>query len=151
MTQQQHSDTPLFIPGLRPLYEGVAPCIYPLIRFTLGAFLVVHSYPKVTNLSGAAALFGKMGFGSPMALAVLITIVEFFGGLGIALGFITRLWAAAAAIEMAYIVFVLKWQKGFMAFAGGYEYELLLGILLFVIALRGSGNLSVDKAIGKEL
>ena len=34
---------------------------------------------------------------------------------------------------------------------GGYEYVLLLGIVLFAIAIRGGGPYSVDRLIGKEL
>jgi putative oxidoreductase len=41
--------------------------------------------------------------------------------------------------------------KGFSVGAGGYEYVLLIGIVLLVVAIRGGGPYSVDRQIGKEL
>jgi uncharacterized membrane protein YphA (DoxX/SURF4 family) len=41
--------------------------------------------------------------------------------------------------------------KGFAAGQGGFEYVLLLGIVMFAIALRGGGPYSLDRVIGKEL
>jgi hypothetical protein len=41
--------------------------------------------------------------------------------------------------------------KGYAAGGGGYEYVLLIGATCFVIAIRGGGPYSVDRAIGKEL
>jgi len=41
--------------------------------------------------------------------------------------------------------------KGFSVGAGGYEYVLFLGIVMFAIALRGGGPYSLDRKIGKEL
>jgi putative oxidoreductase len=41
--------------------------------------------------------------------------------------------------------------KGFGVGAGGYEYVLLLGVVLFTIAIRGGGPYSVDAKMGKEL
>ncbi len=33
----------------------------------------------------------------------------------------------------------------------GYEYPLMWGLVMFAIALRGGGPLSLDRRIGKEL
>jgi putative oxidoreductase len=41
--------------------------------------------------------------------------------------------------------------KGFAAAQGGYEYVLLLGVVLLAIAIRGGGPYSLDRVIGKEL
>ena len=41
--------------------------------------------------------------------------------------------------------------RNFSASQGGFEYVLLIGIVLFVIAIRGGGPYSVDRALGKEL
>jgi len=42
-------------------------------------------------------------------------------------------------------------KAGFSVSNGGYEYILLLGIVMFAIAIRGGGPYSVDRLIGKEL
>jgi putative oxidoreductase len=41
--------------------------------------------------------------------------------------------------------------KGFAANQGGFEYVLLLGIVMLAIAIRGGGPYSLDRVIGKEL
>jgi putative oxidoreductase len=49
----------------------------------------------------------------------------------------------------------VHWQNGFLVSVSGgkngYEYVLLLGIVLFAIAIRGGGPYSVDTKLGKEL
>ena len=52
---------------------------------------------------------------------------------------------------MAIALLFVHASKGFAAGQGGFEYVLLLGIVLFVIAIRGGGRYSVDRMIGKEL
>jgi putative oxidoreductase len=48
-------------------------------------------------------------------------------------------------------MFAVHWAKGFYVGQGGYEFILLIGIVTFLIAIRGGGPYSVDRAIGKEL
>jgi putative oxidoreductase len=67
------------------------------------------------------------------------------------IGLFTRFFAAALAIEMGIAFLVVHLPKGFAANQGGFEYVLLLGVVLFAIAVRGGGPYSVDRLIGKEL
>jgi putative oxidoreductase len=55
------------------------------------------------------------------------------------------------AIEMAIALVVVHVMKGFSVGQGGFEYVLLLGIVLFAIAVHGGGHYSFDRLIGKEL
>ena len=77
--------------------------------------------------------------------------IETIGAACVALGLFTRFFAAALAIEMLIALFAAHWVKGFAVGQGGYEYVLLIGIVLFAIAIRGGGPYSVDAKIGKEL
>jgi putative oxidoreductase len=53
---------------------------------------------------------------------------------------------------MAIALLFVHLPKGYAAGGGGYEYVLLIGAVLFAIAIRGGGPLSIDaKVIGKEL
>jgi hypothetical protein len=61
------------------------------------------------------------------------------------IGLFTRFFAAALAIEMAVAFLVVHLAKGFSAGQGGYEFVLLIGTVLFVIAIRGGGPYSVDR------
>ena len=77
--------------------------------------------------------------------------LETVGAICIIVGLFTRFFAAALAIELGIAFLVVHMSKGFAAAQGGYEYVLLLGILMFAIAIRGGGPYSLDRAIGKEL
>jgi putative oxidoreductase len=77
--------------------------------------------------------------------------LETVGAICIIIGLFTRFFAAALAIELAIALLAVHLKAGFAVSAGGYEYVLLLGIVMFAIAIRGGGPYSVDRMIGKEL
>jgi putative oxidoreductase len=87
----------------------------------------------------------------PNVLAYSAVFLETVGAICIAIGLFTRFFAAAIAIELLIAMLAAHWAKGFSVGAGGYEYVLFLGIVMFAIALRGGGPYSVDRVIGKEL
>jgi len=146
------SEPQLYLPFLRSFYDAVTPLAWPIVRLAVGWNLVVHGWGKVLAGPGPeAALLAQGGFHDPMLLSVLLSIVEFVGGLCIMFGFFTRFFAAAAAIELGYITFVLYWPNGFAWLKRGYEYTLLWGALSFAIALRGGGPWSLDRRVGREL
>ena len=69
-----------------------------LSRVFCGVVFIVHGYPKIMNLSATTEAFAGMGF--PGWMAVPIAIFEFFGGILLAAGFLTRILAALFAAEM---------------------------------------------------
>ena len=72
-------------------------------------------------------------------------------GLGILPRPLARFFAAANAIEMGFLTFILYWGNGFSWLNRGYEFTLMWGFLCLAIALRGGGPYSLDRAIGREL
>ncbi|HKW52941.1 MAG TPA: DoxX family protein [Stellaceae bacterium] len=143
----------LMIPALRALYDPFAPYAYALMRFCTGAVIVPHGYTKLFGgaIGAAAGSIAKLGLEPASAWAYLVGVVEFAGGIMLAIGLLARLAAAALVIEFAVIVFAVKYASGFFAFRGGFEYELLLGLLCIAIFFKGSGRFSVDHSIGREL
>ena len=140
----------LLLPQLQPFYDSVAPLAWPIIRIAAGWNLLVHGWGKVTRGPAAFAKpFADMGFDSMFWVWSALAI-EFVGGIALIVGLFTRFWAAAAAIEMALIMY-LYWNNGFAWLARGYEYVLLWGLVCFAIALRGGGPYSLDRLLGKEL
>jgi putative oxidoreductase len=125
-----------------------------MIRIAIGAILFMHGWAKVANI-GVARLATNFGnnYGLPMPtfMAYSAIFLETVGCICIILGLFTRFFAAALAIELLIAMFAAHWVKGFSVGAGGYEYVLFLGIVMFAIALRGGGPYSLDRAIGKEL
>ena len=150
--QQTHAPQSM-VPALRALYEPLAPCAYAFMRFCVGATIVPHGYTKLFQgtVAPAAGMIAKLGLEPAVAWAYFVGIVEFAGGILLAIGLLTRLAAAMLAVEFAVIVFAVKSAAGFFAFKGGFELELLLGLLCLAILFKGGGKLSVDRAIGREL
>jgi len=155
-----------YVPALRRCYASLAPYAYPFIRFVVGAIIVRHGFPKVFQ-GGAAGLAGllagKMHLEPSLVWAWVIAVVECGGGALLAIGLFTRLVSFALVIEFAVIVFVVKWANGMIAFAptaiqpgfpgisaGGFEFEMLLGLCCLAFTFGGGGKASVDQKLGKE-
>ncbi len=147
------SEPRLLFPGLAGFYESVSELWYPMVRIAIGAILFMHGWTKVTTggLTGVTGYFAKNGFPVPMAFAAAAIFLETVGAICIAVGLFTRFFAAALAIELGIAFLVIHFPNGFAVGKGGYEYVLLLGIVMFAISLRGGGPHSVDRMIGKEL
>ena len=151
------SETRLFIPALGPLYAGLSRWSYPIIRFFTGLMLVPHGAQKLFGWFGGYGLEGTGGYLSKslglepgVFWAALVGGTEFFGGLLLAIGLLTRPAAVGVAIVMAVAVFAVHLPNGFFWGAGGYEYPLLWGLVALAIAFRGGAEMSLDRAIGRE-
>jgi len=143
----------LLFPGLAGFYESVSELWYPMIRIAIGCILFMHGWAKVTGpgLAGVTGYFAKQGMEPAVAFAAAAIFLETIGAICIVLGLFTRFFAAAIAIELGVAFLFVHFPNGFPVGKGGYEYVLLLGIVMFAIALRGGGPYSVDRMIGKEL
>lgn len=152
MAARAGSEPKLIFPGLAGFYAAVSDLWYPMIRITVGAILLVHGWGKINSgISPLAGYLGKVGLTPPLPLAYVVYINETVGAVCIMLGLATRFFAASIAIELAVALWIVHAAKGFGASAGGYEYVLMWGIIMFAIALRGGGPYSLDRVIGKEL
>jgi putative oxidoreductase len=116
----------------------VAPQLYALTRIVVGLLFACH---------GAQKLFGLFG-GSQMPLVSklgLAGVIEFFGGLMIALGFLTGTTAFIASGEMAYAYFTMHSPKGNVPIQNGGELAALYCFVFLYIAARGVGVWGIDK------
>ena len=152
-TSDSRAETRLFIPALAGFYARVIPLSWPILRMGVGLILAVHGYGKIGRTAGPGQLLEKWPEAAVIGAQItfVLMLIEFVGGLCIALGLATRFFAAAAAVEMAVLTFVIYWGNGFGWLARGYEFVLLWGFMLFANALRGGGPWSLDRLIGKEL
>ncbi len=92
----------------------------------------------------------KLGLEPALPFAYLLGVTEFFGGLVVAIGLLTRPAAIGIVIIMAVTITEVHLKNGFFWFNSGYEYPLLWGIVALAIVFRGGGALSVDRKIGRE-
>jgi putative oxidoreductase len=99
----------------------------------------------------ATGQFFATKLGLPPSLALLAGLIEFFGGLLLAIGLATRVVAALVFGLMAVAVVQVHLPLGFFWTEGGYEYPLFWGIVALSYVVRGGGGYSMDALIGREI
>jgi len=129
-----------------------------ILRLVLGVVFFAHGAQKLLGWFGGPGFSGTMGMFTgylhiPAPFAFLAIAAEFFGGLGLIMGFLTRIAAFGIAVNMLVAVAMVHQSYGFfMNWSGtqkgeGIEYHLLvLGIAAFLM-IRGAGAFSADRAI----
>lgn len=131
-----------------------------ILRLVLGVVFFAHGAQKALGWFGGYGFSGTMGFFTqqahiPAAFAFLAICAEFLGGIGLLLGFLGRIAAFGIACNM--VVAVAMIHRHFGLFANwygtqkgeGYEYHLLAIAMALAIMIKGSGALSVDRALSK--
>jgi putative oxidoreductase len=129
-----------------------------ILRLVLGVVFFAHGAQKLLGWFGGYGFSGTMGFFTgmmhiPAPFAFLAIAAEFFGGLGLILGFLTRIAAFGIAANMVVAIATVHSGFGFfMNWSGvqkgeGIEYHLLVLAITVFMMLRGAGALSVDRAI----
>ena len=111
---------------------------YALLRIVAGVLFACH---------GAQKLFGVWG-GQQVVLASQFGaagVIEFVGGLLIAIGFLTGTAAFIASGEMAYAYFTAHMPKGGVPIQNGGELAALYCFVFLYVAARGAGIWGVDK------
>jgi len=133
-----------------------------LLRAVLGTVMFAHGAQKLLGWFGGYGFDATIGFfgqalGIPAPVAMLVVIAEFFGGLGLISGFLTRLSAAGVAAVMAGAVYFTHLPNGFfMNWSGqqageGYEYHLLVAAMAGALAVLGGGWASIDSLVAGRL
>lgn len=141
----------LLLPGLGRFYRALAPVAELLMRIVAGASLVAHGYPKLfVNPAGNAAFFEQAGFTPGLFWSVLTGCTETFGGLCLAVGFLTRLVCVPILIFLLTAI-SYHWQFGYYWNARGIEYPLFWAIVVLNFLARGGGPCSLDAKLGREL
>jgi putative oxidoreductase len=145
----------LIIPALGGIYGSLSKFTWPAIRIMTGLFLMPHGAQKLFgmfdgNPAAMAGFFSKMGMEPAALLVTAVGTVEFFGGLLLALGLLTRPVAAAIFVVLAVAFFKVHLANGFFVTKGGFEFVAMWAILALMFVIRGGGEYSVDRKIGKE-
>ena len=118
-----------------------------IARIALGAMFLVHGVPKVKDLKGTMAFVKGTGFPGGASFAVAFTLLEFFGGLALLLGFLTQIVAVLFVLEMVATTYFAKTKLG-KKFVLGYELDILYLVLALAIVFLGPGSWSIDRLIG---
>lgn len=131
------------------------------LRLVLGVVFFAHGAQKMLGWFGGYGFSGTMGYLThsvhlPAPAAFLVICTEFFGGLGLIFGLLTRIAALGIGIEMIGALLTAHLANGFfMNWAGnqkgeGYEYHLLAIAIAGVLLSRGAGAFSIDRALASK-
>lgn len=124
-----------------------------VLRLGVGLPFALHGFQKLFGwfggggLSRTAAWFASLGFGRGRAAAILAGTSEIVGGIGIALGLLTPLAAAAVVGTMMTAAFVNNAESGFWSVAKGWELNGYLIVVAAALAVAGPGAFSFDAVL----
>ncbi|TPM27476.1 DoxX family protein [Mesorhizobium sp. B2-3-4] len=137
----------LIIPALGRLYSSLHDVGETVMRAVAGIFLTVHGSQKIVNPFGAAEMVEGLGFYPGAFWSLLLACTEFFGGILIAIGLLTRP-AAFAGLFVLLVTVWFHWVTMGQGFSGAEKSLLWAAILLFFV-IRGGNRHSIDARIGK--
>jgi putative oxidoreductase len=126
-------------------------------RLVLGIVFFAHGAQKMLGWFGGYGFSNTISAfthaGMPAPLAFLVIFIEFFGGLSLLVGLLSRLAGLGITALMVGAILMVHARFGFfMNWMGqqkgeGFEFHLLAIALAVLIAVRGAGAFSVDRLI----
>ena len=147
----------LYVPALGGIYGAANAYAEPILRIGLGAVLIPHGMQKLfgafggMGLTNNAALFERLGYTPGMFWGTLVGCTELIGGILLVLGLFTRAAALAVMIFMLNAVYVTSKAGGFFWTNRGSEFSILILATAVFFLIRGGGEWSLDRKLGREV
>ena len=143
---------------LRRLLVTDANTATVILRSVLGVVFFAHGSQKMLGWFGGYGFSGTMAYFTgpahiPAVFAFLAIAAEFFGGIGLIFGFLTRIAAFGISVNMLVAIATVHSPFGFfMNWTGaqkgeGFEYHLLVLAITAFLMICGAGAFSLDRAI----
>jgi putative oxidoreductase len=124
-----------------------------LLRIIIGVIFIAHGAQKLFGVFGGYGIEGTAGFMVSIGLtpgylmAFLAGAGEFFGGLLLIFGLLTRVAAAITMIISLVALLTVHLFNGFFMSNNGFEFILLLLVASISLLFSGSGKLGIDQLI----
>ncbi len=121
-----------------------------VLRIVVGVIFIAHGAQKLfgafdgPGLSGTAQFFEQIGIIPGDFWAWVVGLVEFFGGLAVLFGLLTRYAAALLAINMLVAILKVHLPNGFFL-PNGFEYAFALLGANLTLLMGGAGELAFDR------
>ena len=143
------------------LFRTEPALTYLILRLGLGIMMFAHGAQKMLGLFDGPGFSETMKgltehAGLPGIVAFLVIIGEFFGGLGLIVGFLTRISAAGigvimvgAAMMHAENGFFMNWRQ-VPERDHGFEFHLLAIVIAVALLFKGAGLFSVDRYLANR-
>jgi len=128
-----------------------------VLRIPVGLTLAAHGSQKLFSWFGGYGLEGtgqwmaSQGLEPGFLMALLAGSAEFFGGLALVFGLLTRPAALVTAFTMLIAIFSTHISNGLFIANNGYEYALALLAVTVSLAIQGSGRFALDNLINARL
>ena len=132
-----------------------------MLRLILGIVFFAHGAQKLLGWFGGPGFSATLQFfnqmGIPKVVAFLPIAAEFLGGIALIIGFLGRVAALGIMIDMLVAIAMVHLPNGFfMNWSGtqsgeGFEYHLLAIAIGLAVFIKGSGAISVDRALTEHL
>ena len=130
-------------PSSRHVSFGLA-----VLRIAVGTIFIRHGAQKLFSFgfAGVTGAFTQMGIPLPGIMGPFVALFEFFGGIALVMGLLTRLVALGFAIDMLTAILLVLLKNGFSHF----ELEFLLAGSSLALSLTGAGGFSVDALLARR-
>lgn len=136
-----------------------SPSVYATLalRIPIGIIFMAHGAQKLFGWFGGHGLEGtgqwmeSIGLAPGFIMALFAGSAEFFGGLFILLGLLTRPAAFALSITMLVAIFSVHFANGLFMSNNGYEFGLALFAASLSLVFSGAGKLAIDNVLAKKL
>jgi len=128
-----------------------------ILRVPIGLILAAHGSQKLFawfggyGLDGTGQWMASVGLNPGFVMALLAGSAEFFGGVALILGLLTRPAAIINAVTMLVALFWVHWGHGFFLDTQGIEYALALLSASTALIFIGGGQYSLDALIETKL
>ncbi len=121
--------------------QALAPLV---ARIVVGYVFLLSGWAKLHNLAATTDNFVSWHIPAAQVLAPFVSGVEFFGGLFLLVGFLTRISAGALGVTMIVAIASAKWdQVDSLESLLGFDETEYLALFLW-LAIAGAGALSLD-------
>ena len=138
-------DRRLIIPALGGIYASLREGAETLLRAIAGLALVTHGAGKIGDPFGAAGMVEGLGFYPGAFWSLMLSLTEFFGGVLIAVGLLTRPASFAAMVVLLVTVY-FHWIVQGQGYSGA-EKSILWAAVFFYFTIRGGNRHSVDAGL----
>lgn len=127
------------------------------LRVPVGLILAAHGAQKLFGwfggygLAGTAQWLESIGLAPGLLMALLAGGAEFFGGLALMLGLLTRPAALVSAFTMLVAIVSVHLGNGLFLANNGYEFALALLAATVALTFQGAGRLSLDGLLARRV
>jgi putative oxidoreductase len=114
-------------------------------RILLSVLFILAGFGKLTAIDGTAGWFGSIGLPAPTVVAVVVGLLEFFGGLAVLAGFYSRIAAVALAIFTIAASLIAHTDFSDMSQALFFQKNLGIAGGFLLLAVFGPGAFAINR------